>query len=51
MIGFGLKPVFGVQPYPLRARKNNKNNGTVTCFLAVKCRYIEGSKNSPVTGP
>ena len=25
-----------------------KNNGTVTGFQAVKCRYIEGSKNGPV---
>ena len=35
----------------LRAHINNKNNGTVTGFQAVKCRYIEGSKNGPVKGP
>ena len=33
------------------ARINNKNNGTVMGFQALKCRYIEGSKNGPVTGP
>ena len=37
-------PVTGL----LRARINNKNNGTVTGFQAVKCRYIEGSKNGAV---
>ena len=35
---------------PERAPINNKNNGTVTGFQALKCRYIEGSKNGPVTG-
>ena len=34
---------------PLRARINNKDNGTVAGYQAVKCRYIEGSKNGPVT--
>ena len=34
-----------------RAGINYKNNGTVTGFQAVKCRYIEGSNNGPVTGP
>ena len=32
----------------LRTRINNKNNGTVTGFQAVKCWYNEGSKNRPV---
>ena len=42
---------YGPVTRPLRARINNKNNGTVADFQAVKCRYIEGSKNGPVTGP
>ena len=37
------EPVMG----PLRPAR--KNNGTVTGFQAVKCLYIEGSKNGPVT--
>ena len=30
---------------------DNKNNGTVMGFQALKCRYSKGSKNGPVTGP
>ena len=45
----GQEPV--ITDLLLRARINNKNNGTVAGFQVIKCRYIEGSKNGSVTSP